>query len=133
MKPTRPHGVPSLWEKVAQNLQELYSEAVGWTGDKARIGVKRMDILGIQRQIRRHMAELGGRVYDLVQRGAALEGDGRVQGLIDDIRRLEEELDAREREIDGLRGRRSDDAASSSSSPPESPGAEAAENSAKER
>lgn len=106
MKTTDSRDVPSLWEKVAHNLQELYSEAVGWTGEKARIGVKRMDILGIQRQIRHHMAELGGRVYDLVQRGASIDTDRRVQGLIDDIRRLEVELEAREREIDGLKGRR---------------------------
>lgn len=106
MKPKDPHSVPSLWEKVAHNLQEFYSEAVGWTGEKARIGVKRMDILGIQRQIRRHMTELGGRVYDQVKQDASLDADQRVQGLIDAIRRLEEELEAREREIDGLRGRR---------------------------
>jgi hypothetical protein len=102
-----PDSVPSLWEKVAHNLQEMYTEAVGWTGEKARIGVKRMDILNLQRQIRRLMAELGGRVYDLSRRGASVVEDAAVQRLIEEIRRLERELGSREEEIDALKGRRS--------------------------
>jgi hypothetical protein len=102
-----PQRAPSLWERVAHNLQEMYTEAMGWTGEKARIGVKRMDILTTQRQIRRHMAELGGRVYDRVQHGESVESDASVQSLIGTIRRLEEELEALEREIEDLRGRRS--------------------------
>lgn len=117
MKSRDPRTVPTLWEKVAHNLQEFYSEAVEWTGEKARIGVRRMDILGIQRQIRRHMAELGGRVYDLAQRGASIDPDARVQSLLEEIRRLEKELEAREREIDGLKGRRSASEAELSQSP----------------
>jgi hypothetical protein len=84
----------------------MYSEAVGWTGEKARIGVKRMDILNLQRQIRRLMAELGGRVYDLSRRGNSVDEDAAVQRLIEDIRRLERELGSREEEIEALKGHR---------------------------
>ncbi len=96
----------SLWEQVAHSLQEFYSEAVGWTGEKARLGVKKMDILGLQRQIRRCMAELGGRVYDVHKRQQSVEGDARVRSLVAEIRRLEMELKAREEEIASLRRRR---------------------------
>ena len=95
----------SLWERVAHNLQEFYNEAVGWTGEKARLGVKKMDVLGLQRQIRRCMSELGGRVYDVLQRHEVVERDARVQSLVADIGRLEAELLAREQEIESLRRR----------------------------
>ncbi|MFQ5600006.1 MAG: hypothetical protein ACE5G2_05580 [Candidatus Krumholzibacteriia bacterium] len=96
----------TLWEKVAGNLQEWYTEAVGWTGEKARIGVKMVDIVGIQHNIKKSMTHLGGRVYDLIQRGVAIESDEQVQVIVGNLRRLEEELAGREGEIDTLRGSR---------------------------
>jgi hypothetical protein len=96
----------TLWDKVAHNLQDWYSEAVGWTGEKARIGVKKMDIVGIQHNIKRAMTHLGGRVYDLMQRGVNVENDEQVKLMIGNLRKLEEELSAREREIDDLRSSR---------------------------
>ncbi|UCE03986.1 MAG: hypothetical protein JSW67_07365 [Candidatus Latescibacterota bacterium] len=96
----------TLWEKVAHNLQDWYSEAVGWTGEKARIGVKKMDIVGIQHNIKRAMTHLGGRVYDLMQRGVNVENDEQVKLMVGNLRKLEEELAAREREIDELRSSR---------------------------
>jgi len=99
---------PSLWEKVAHNLQEWYDEAVSWSGEKARIGVKKMDILGVQHSIKRGMTHLGGRVYDLMRRNAPVESDAQVQEIVANLGRLEEELASRERELGELRaGRRS--------------------------
>lgn len=105
----------TLWERVGESLQEWYTEAMGWTGEKARIGVKKMDILGIQHNIKRSMTHLGGRVYDLMQRGVAVENDEQVQTIVGQLRGFEDELAAREREIDALR--------SSRRSPEEPPGA----------
>jgi len=96
----------TLWDRVGEGLQEWYTEARGWTGEKARIGVKRMDMLGIQHNIKRSMTHLGGRAYDLLQRGASIEEDEQVQRIVRDLRGFEDELAAREREIDDLRGRR---------------------------
>lgn len=99
----------TLWERVGESLQEWYSEAMGWTGEKARIGVKKMDILGIQHNIKRSMTHLGGRVYDLMQRGVAVENDEQVQKIVGELRGFEDELAAREREIDALRTSRKAD------------------------
>ena len=102
-----PAEEPSLWDRVGRNLQEWYDEAVNWTGEKARIGVKKMDILGVQHSIKRGMTHLGGRVYDLMQSGRDVHSDRRVQEMIAELRRLEQELAARERELGELRsGRR---------------------------
>ncbi len=96
----------TLWERVGESLQEWYSEAVGWTGEKARIGVKKVDILGVQHNIKRSMTHLGGRVYDLMQRDLPVESDEQVQRIVSDLRGFEDELAAREREIDALRNSR---------------------------
>jgi len=107
----------TLWERVGESLQEWYTDAVGWTGEKARIGVKKVDILGVQHNIKRNMTHLGGRTYDLIQRGVAVESDERVQQIVRDLRGFEEELAAREREIDTLRTSRR--AGEGKSDPPE--------------
>jgi hypothetical protein len=52
------------------------------------------------------MTHLGGRVYDLMQRGVNVENDEQVKLMIGNLRKLEEELSAREREIDDLRSSR---------------------------
>jgi len=96
----------TLWDRVGEGLQEWYSEARGWTGEKARIGVKKVDILGIQHNIKRSMTHLGGRVYDLMQRDLPIDEDEQVQQIMRDLRGFEDELAAREREIEDLRSSR---------------------------
>jgi len=122
----------ALWDRVANNLQEWYTDAVGWTGEKARIGVKKMDILGIQHNIKREMTLLGGRVYELVQSKQDVASDAQVRAMVGSLERLEQELAAREREIDSLRsqrretgpgGRRPNDEDRGGGSEPSGPGA----------
>lgn len=107
----------SLWEKVASNLQEWYSDAREWTGEKARIGVKKVDMVGIQHNIKRTMTHLGGRVYDLLQRGEDVTMDVEVKRLVATLRGFENELSEREKEIDDLKVRRVEDPAATVNSP----------------
>lgn len=101
----------SLWDKVATNLQEWYADARVWTGEKARIGVKKVDIVGIQHNVKRTMTHLGGRVYDLLQRGEDVTMDVEVKRLVATLRGLENELAEREKEIDDLKVRQPEDSA----------------------
>ena len=96
----------SLWDKVAANLQEWYADARDWTGEKARIGVKKVDMVGIQHNIKRTMTHLGGRVYDLLQHGEDVTMDVEVKRLVATLRGFENELAEREKEIDDLKVRR---------------------------
>jgi len=105
----RTHG--TLWDKVASNLQEWYSDAVEWTGEKARIGVKKVDMVGIQHNIKRTMTHLGGRVYDLMQRGEDIGMDIEVKRLFTTLQGLEKEMTEREAEIDELKVRRQEEPA----------------------
>jgi len=101
----------SLWDKVASSLQEWYADARDWTGEKARIGVKKVDMVGIQHNIKRTMTHLGGRVYDLLQRGEDVTMDVEVKRLVATLRGFEDELAEREKEIEGLKEKRPADSA----------------------
>jgi hypothetical protein len=107
----------SLWERVASNLQEWYADAKDWTGEKARIGVKKVDMVGIQHNIKRTMTHLGGRVYDLLQRGEDVAMDVEVKRLVATLRGFEKELADREHEIEDLKTRRQDDTTSADTAP----------------
>ena len=106
----------SLWDKVAGNLQEWYADAREWTGEKARIGVRKVDMVGIQHNIKRTMTHLGGRVYDLLQRGEDVTMDVEVKRLVATLRGFENELAEREKEIDDLKVRQPEDSAATVSS-----------------
>ena len=105
----------SLWDKVATSLQEWYADARDWTGEKARIGVKKVDMVGIQHNIKRTMTHLGGRVYDLIQRGEDVTMDVEVKRLVATLRGFENELAEREKEIEDLKERRPESAVTVSS------------------
>jgi gas vesicle protein len=97
----------SLWEKVRKNLVEWYDAAYEKTDELARIGKKKVEMLGINRAIEKHLSELGGRVYDLIevknyQRGIAQ--DEAVLALIKEIRQLEEQLKSKEEDIERIKG-----------------------------
>ena len=80
-----------------------------WTGEKARIGVKKVDMVGIQHNIKRTMTHLGGRVYDLLQRGEDVAMDVEVKRLVATLRGFEKELAEREKEIEDLKTKRHDE------------------------
>jgi gas vesicle protein len=96
----------SLWDKVKKNLVEWYDVAYEKTDELARIGKKRIEMAGINRTIERHLSELGGRVYELVEEQHREEGiaqDGKVLDLIEEIKQLEEQLEQKEQEIGKIR------------------------------
>ncbi|HUV37325.1 MAG TPA: hypothetical protein VMX58_10340 [Patescibacteria group bacterium] len=96
----------SLWEKVKRNLVEWYDAAYEKTDVLARVGKKKIEMAGINRAIERHLSELGGRVYDLVetqQQQTGVAQDDKVMALIEEIKRLEEQLQQKEEEIERIK------------------------------
>lgn len=96
----------TLWDKVKKNLVDWYGTAYEKTDELARVGKKKIEITGVNRAIERHLSELGGRVYDLiVEQGktGVIAKDTRVKELIEEVRRLEEELGEKEAEIEAIR------------------------------
>ena len=95
----------SLWEKVKKNLVEWYGTAYEKTDELARIGKKKIEIAGVNRAIEKHLSELGGRVYDMVdvqKKGSEIAKDKKVKELIGDIKKLEKELKVKEDEIEAI-------------------------------
>ncbi len=101
----------SLWEKVKKNLVEWYDVAYEKTDELARVGKKKIEMAGINRTIERHLSELGGRVYELIeaqQQQTGIAQDEKVMDLIEEIKRLEEQLHQKEEEIERIREEKKD-------------------------
>ena len=90
----------ALWDDVKKNLTEWYGVAADKTGELAKVGVRRYDIFGLSRDIERQFSEIGSLVYGALEEGRTdvLE-DPLLLALVDKVRELEGELQAKEREI----------------------------------
>lgn len=97
----------TLWNRVKKNLVEWYDTAYDKTDELARIGKRKIEMAGLNRAIEKHLSELGGRLYDLVveqgHRGNRTADDEQVQRIVSEVRELEKQLEAKEREIEQIR------------------------------
>jgi hypothetical protein len=87
----------TLWDKVKKNLVDWYGTAYEKTDEK-------------------HLSELGGRVYDLIEvqgKGGVIAKDSDVARLVVEIRDLEEQLKAKEKEIEAIKEEKKQDETSS--------------------
>ena len=94
----------ALWENVRENLVEWYGVAADKTEVMAKIGMRRYDKFGISRDIERQMTELGGLVYQaLDEQREAVFVEPKFEAIVTRIRQLENELKAKEEEIDSIK------------------------------
>jgi len=97
----------TLWNKVKENLVEWYGTAYEKTDELAKIGKKKIEIAGINRSIEKGMTELGGRLYHLIKveghRGNKTADDETISRFVERISELEEDLRAKEEEIEKIR------------------------------
>lgn len=93
----------SLFDDVKKNLVEWYGISSDKTAEVAKVTTRRYDKFGISRDIERQFGELGSLVYNGIreERGDLLE-DLAVLGLISRIQGLEEELRLKNQEIEGI-------------------------------
>jgi hypothetical protein len=96
----------TLWDRVKKNLVDWYGTAYEKTDELARIGKKKVEVVGVNRSIEKHLSELGGKVYDLIEvqgKGGVIAKDPDVSRLVNEIRDLEEQLKVKEQEIEAIR------------------------------
>ncbi len=96
----------TLWDKVKKNLVDWYGTAYEKTDELARIGKKKIEVAGVNRAIEKHLSELGGKVYDLIDvqgKGGVIAKDPDVSRLVGEIKDLEEQLKAKELEIEAIK------------------------------
>ena len=100
-----------LWDRVKKNLVDWYGTAYDKTDELARIGKKKIEVAGVNRAIEKHLAELGGRVYDLVtekgHKGNKTVDDEIIKRLVDEVRDFEDQLKLKEEEIESIKKEKS--------------------------
>jgi hypothetical protein len=93
----------SLFDDVKKNLVEWYSISSEKTAEVAKVTTRRYDKFGISRDIERQFGELGSLVYNGVREEREdLLTDPAVLALISRIQGLEEELRLKNEEIEGI-------------------------------
>ncbi len=94
----------SLFDDVKGNLVEWYTVTSEKTTEVTRVATRKYDKFGISRDIERQFGELGSLIYNGVQadRTDLLTDEG-VLALVERISVLENELRAKDEEIDGIR------------------------------
>lgn len=94
----------ALFDDVKKNLMEWYNVTSEKTNELARVSTRKYDKFGISRDIERQFGELGSLVYNglKAERGDILD-DQAVGVLFERIKGLEEELRAKDDEIDSIR------------------------------
>ena len=96
----------TLWDKVKKNLVEWYDVAYEKTDELARVGKKKIEIAGVNRTIEKHLAELGGRIYDIMdskKKNIVIREDEKALDLVKEIKKLEKQLHQKEREIEAIK------------------------------
>lgn len=94
-----------LWERVKKTASEIYATASERTVEGVNVGVKRLDLAALRRDLNREFAALGGRAYQLLQKneGDSIPSDPVVLRHLVRLREMEGKLEEREREIRSLR------------------------------
>lgn len=103
----------SLWDRVRKNLIDWYEVAYEKTDEIARIGKKKIEMSGINRTIEKQLSELGGRVFDLIaveKVGGKIAQDKKVKALMVELKKLEKDLQAKEKEIESIKKRQEEEA-----------------------
>jgi len=97
--------MPSLWENIRKGVTEFYASAAEKTDELAKVGVRRLDIVGVRRNIAHEMADLGGRVYHMIveEKNTGIADDPEVKQHIDSVKRLEVFLQEKEKEIESIK------------------------------
>ena len=103
----------SLFDDVKKNLVEWYSISSEKTAEVAKVTTRRYDKFGISRDIERQFSELGSLIYngvredreDLLVDPAVTALIGRIQGLEEELRLKNEEIDKIQQEYSERRAR----------------------------
>lgn len=99
----------SLFDDVKGNLVEWYTVTSEKTSEVARVSARRYDKFGISRDIERQFGELGSLIYNGLKEGRdGILDDEAVKHLFGRLSELEEDLQAKDGEIDDIKREYSD-------------------------
>lgn len=107
--------MPRFWNKVKKTLKEstdIIKEKAVTVAEKTQeateMGKLKIQIMGLSRNAEKNFAEMGGRVYELLESGVKnILFDARLRKLIDKAKQYEEKISAAEKKLKSL-GKTSD-------------------------
>ncbi len=89
----------SLWEKVKNWLEDTTKQVLKETEDLSKKGRIKIQISSLNREIDKKFSYLGGLIYQMINEGKMnIAEDENVREVINEIKRLEEELKLKEEE-----------------------------------
>ena len=93
------------WQRVKQSLYRGASVTAEKAEELGRIGKKRLDIAKTKQDISRTYTELGTTIYRLweKEKNPQIVNQEEVQGLMDQIRSLEEDLREKEADLERMK------------------------------
>jgi hypothetical protein len=100
--------MPSLWDDVKNAIVDGYVYASDKAEELSQIGRAKVEILRVNRQIARAMSEIGGRAFDLIEKGEqdSLPQDGEIQGAVEAIQKMRLDIEKWENEIEVAKAER---------------------------
>jgi hypothetical protein len=98
----------SLWEDVKHAILDGYVYAADKAEELTQIGRAKVEVLRLNRTIARTMSEIGGRVFDLFERGAQMDipDDESIAQAVKKIAALRTEVEKCEQDIERIRTER---------------------------
>lgn len=104
----------TLWDKVKKYmgegvdvLKEGASIVAEKTGELAKIGKIKMEIMNLNKKINSCFNEIGGKLYHLKVEGKQdeISSDVRINELVEEIKKLEEEVKNKEEQLNEIKSK----------------------------
>ncbi|MDI6785182.1 MAG: hypothetical protein QMD92_00580 [bacterium] len=98
----------TLWEKVKKYTEEgveILKEGAlvvaEKTGELAKVGKTKIEIMNLNKKINSSFNEIGGKLYHLKieNKQEEINGDARINELVEEIKKLEEEIKSKEEQL----------------------------------
>ena len=98
----------TLWDKVRKSLRDVGQAATEKTEEGIKIGRRKLEIVNINRKIEKSFAELGGRVFQMMEeeKKPVIIDDEEVKTLVARIKELEKSTESVEKEIERIKSER---------------------------
>jgi len=94
-----------LWDQIKKSVMDGVTTAAEKTEEYTKLGKAKLDTVSVKRKISKNFSELGGIVYEAINsgEGAKVLKTEAVTTLVDTLKELEEDLKAKEADIDDMK------------------------------
>jgi hypothetical protein len=95
----------SIWDDLKKSVKDGLSVAAAKTEEYTRIGKAKLDLMNLNKNLSAAFRDLGVRAFDLTTEAAKgdFSRDARVQELAGQIRKLQQDIGDKEKEIEEIR------------------------------